>query len=179
MTKEGITCREKGKRLEEDIYEQMKNIFPTQRISDGYWSNRKNKYIPTGDGGIDLVTETQKLLIYIQCKNWEAKAGTATVREFIGGLEKFKNQKKDKKVVGIMIAKSGYTEGALNEIKAINTTMILTTTEEFKEIKTKEQLLTIIEKAEKETYKEPETTEETKNYSIIEKRNKLIITWKK
>jgi restriction system protein len=76
----------------------------------------------SNDGGIDGVINEDKLgldKVYIQAKRWEGSVGTATVREFIGSLEKEHARK------GIVVTTSSFSSGAIKAIEGIEKRVVL------------------------------------------------------
>ena len=133
---QGTNNRKKGEEYEIEIFHRLVNsgIGPTQRTRDGFWDNRLDIYEATGDGGIDIITETDGYIVYTQCKNWENKIGSKDVRTFWGALTKFIKNKYGKMVIALMVTKTGYSNLALLEPKGINIMEVfLTTTEKLDE----------------------------------------------
>jgi restriction endonuclease Mrr len=120
--------KDKGDRLETQAYEALTQIGQvTVRTRDGHYDKNKEKYVPTGDGGIDLITITKGgLKIYVQCKNWASPIGVDVVRTFIGALDKFVRRGDDD--VGIIIANT-FSDCAQREAAVSQVPIFLTTIE--------------------------------------------------
>src|SRR5436305_1320463 len=84
----------------------------------------KEKYIPTGEGGVDMIAITNEgIKLYVQCKNWESAVGVDVIRSFIGALDKFIINNQD---MGIIVANT-FSECAMREANTSKVTMVLTT----------------------------------------------------
>ena len=59
--------KDKGNRLEEQIYEVLTKIEQvTVKKQDGYFSKDKERYISTGDGGVNMITVMkEEIKLYI------------------------------------------------------------------------------------------------------------------
>jgi len=130
-TEQKRTPRQIGRELEIRTYTALRKIgVVTIQTSDGYFDTDINKYVGTGDRGIDMiaVTETGETL-YVQCKNWKSKIGVETIRSFQGAMNKFKINNGIHR--GIIVGNT-FTEHAKDEVKVIKgPSIILTTLEDI------------------------------------------------
>ena len=122
-----ITNKQKGNQLEVRTYNVLRRMgHVVVRTQDGHFDSDINKYVGTGDTGIDMIVTTGKVILYVQCKNWEASIGVDTIRSFLGALNKY-YIKEDDLIVGIIVGNT-FTEIAMNESKIIKRLSIVFTT---------------------------------------------------
>jgi predicted helicase len=126
ITKEK-TNRQKGQELEVRAYNELRKFgIVTVRTSDGHFDQDIEKYVGTGDGGVDMISVTEEgITLYVQCKNWESSIGVETLRSFSGALQKYNTRNED--LIGIIIGKT-FTEHATMEAKCIKGPPIILTT---------------------------------------------------
>lgn len=120
------TNKQKGNELEVQVYEALTRIGQvTVRYQDGHYDTDKDKYIPTGDGGVDLITITKEgVKIYVQCKNWGTAIGVGVIRSFRGALDKY--IKEGDPDIGMIVANT-FSDCAIREAETSRITILLTT----------------------------------------------------
>jgi hypothetical protein len=88
--------------------------------------NNKNefeKYMNTGDGGIDITGYHKKIRVSLQCKyKTNEKVSPKEIREFIGALNH------DKDTIGIFVTNNGYSFKSVKTANASERKIYLTTT---------------------------------------------------
>ena len=115
-----MTPREKGKWFERKVNEILKaNGMVTTPLSDGYFDEQNNKYIMTGDGGVDITVQNLGINFIVQCKCHQKPINGSIVREVKGII----STKKD--TLGVICALS-YSRNAINEANNSNGKIILT-----------------------------------------------------
>jgi hypothetical protein len=152
-----MTSQEKGKWFERKVNETLKTEgMVTTPSSDGYY-DKKEGYIMTGDGGIDISGHYQEKYFIVQCKCHREPISASVVREMKGLIA----TKED--TLGVICAIT-FSQNAISEARNSNGKIILTTINDIaKQIQ--EALLNnnITTKQVKMTYQEATKIEYTRN----------------
>src|ERR1051325_1795951 len=152
-----MTSQEKGKWFERKVNEALKTEgMVTTPSSDGYY-DKKEGYVMTGDGGIDISGHYQEKYFIVQCKCHREPISASVVREMKGLIA----TKED--TLGVICAIT-FSQNAICEARNSNGKIILTTINDIaKQIR--EALLNnnITTKQVKMTYQEATKIEYTKN----------------
>jgi Restriction endonuclease len=121
------TPRQIGQQLEVRTWAALHAMgIVTVRTQDGHYDPDMSKYVPTGDGGVDMIATTDTLTIYVQCKNWAKPIGADIVRAFYGALSKFNKRNNS---IGLIVGNI-FTDCAKNEAKDIKEPSVILTTPE-------------------------------------------------
>jgi hypothetical protein len=152
-----MTSTEKGRWFERKVNEKLKeNGMITTPSSDGYYDKR-NGYIMTGDGGIDISGQYREKSFIVQCKCHKEPIPASVIREMKGLIATREN------TLGIICAVT-FSQNAKNEAENSNGKIILTTVNDIVE-----QIQTVTSqnysaKQTKMVYQEANEIEFTKNY---------------
>jgi hypothetical protein len=151
-----MTSQEKGKWFERKVNEKLKNDgMITTPSSDGYF-DKKEGYVMTGDGGIDISGHYREKYFIVQCKCHQGPISASVVREMKGLIATREN------TLGVICAIT-FSANAINEAENSNGKIILTTinniTEQIRKALTQNQLSRQV----KMTYQEMKEMEYTRN----------------
>ena len=119
-------------RLAADLLKKIKDNTPAffeelvidLLVAMGYGGSREDAEAVgrSGDGGIDGIINEDRLgldVVYVQAKQWEDNVSRPEIQKFAGALQGQRARK------GVFITTSGFTKGAEEYVKAIDSKIIL------------------------------------------------------